>query len=578
MARLVYTFASNTALSQSVNTIRSVESTPSRTQITNDVARTLQTLGGQSGLRRSSCRVLIASTAMSDACGLVRLLKPAPRTNHTHLPPELWLEIFRYATYVPRIRGFSPGDPFEPERPSNFAWGVNTPVSSFATKRCLVLVCRAWRALATELLYEHVVVNSKRRATLLLRTLHESDLEAQRRGAQIVGCERPKGHAQFIRHVEIRDCARTSRTEAFWMAVAAILSMLPDLRVLSGIWERPLSQNLVEIFSRYLGSTIHRLYWEEAPVGGASVLTESLLRKFHSLRVLDIRRLKLKTPQEFLEKAAAHISLPFVIDLLLPTCPTLLEFAAKLELPRLHRLVIDTTNVGDHPSSVVLSALNGMLAVHGNKITILELLPITSASYKPCLINFTTFLQPDVCPILDTLVFDCREEVLCAAAPHSACSWPKSTSSPARPSLPASPTPSSGTPMLSHPHPTLRRIGIREMVMRHLYPNRPNHAQQHLHAFLTHRALFPALETVRTLGFLVDASTDPFARDIFIWWTEKYEEQGIDFQDGEGVVWLYTDPVEGQEVQEVAEEQLVPGNFAKLVHKSDAKELTAAKC
>ena len=46
---------------------------------------------------------------------------------------------------------------------------------------------------------------------------------------------------------------------------------------------------------------------------------------------------------------------------------------------------------------------------------------------------------------------------------------------------------------------------------------------------------------VRTLGFLVGTSTDPFAPDVFIWWTEKFERVGVDLQDGEGVVWMLDD-------------------------------------
>ncbi|KAH9839125.1 uncharacterized protein C8Q71DRAFT_703613 [Rhodofomes roseus] len=488
---------------------------------------------------------------MSDACGLVRLLRPAPQTDHSSLPPELWIDIFRYATYVPRIRGLSPGDPFEPQRPSNYAWGVNTPVSSLATKRNVVLVCRAWYCLATELLYEHVVISSRRRAFLLLRTLHHSDRMVRRMQAR---GEITEGLARWVRHVEIHDCARTSKSLHFWSAVAAILSLLPNLHVLSGIWERPLAKNLLEVFSRYLTSSIQGLYWDEGliPEGEPSLLSSAFLPKYQSLRVLDIRKLRLEDPDTFPADTASSISLPSVVDLLLPTCPAVLGFARKLELPRLRRLVLDAANLRRNSSSYVSSSLNKLLAAHGPKITTLELLPMTSLSYQASPISITTFLQPDVCPMLETFVFDCREKLLNAR----------------------SPPPSS--PELHTPNRTLRRIGIRGMGISRLYPNRPSHAQEHLHSLLRHRALFPVLETVRTVGFLVDACTDQFARDIFIWWTEKFEEQGLDMQDGEGVVWLYTDPADGKQ-EIVAQDEIVAEDHASLVHKSDAEEVKSAK-
>ncbi|KAH9920171.1 uncharacterized protein B0H18DRAFT_1122131 [Fomitopsis serialis] len=444
---------------------------------------------------------------MSDACGLVRLLRPAPRTDHSSLPPELWLEIFRYATYVPRVRGLSPGDPFEPQRPSNYAWGVNT----------------------------------------LSRHSRQSETSSSSAGP-----------------------------------VAAILSLLPNLHVLSGIWERPLAKNLLEVFSRYLTSSIQGLYWDEGlvPEGEPSLLSAAFLPKYQSLRVLDIRKLRLEDPDSFPTDTTSTISLPSVVDLLLPTCPAVLGFARKLDLPRLNRLVLDAANLRRNSSSYVSSSLNKLLARHGPKITTLELLPMTSLSYQASPISITTFLQPDVCPALETFVFDCRERLLSACSPPPSCL----PSSPARPgvdtrpppSAPPTPSRNAPEPELRSPHRNLRRIGIRGMGISRLYPNRPSHAQAHLQSFLKHRALFPVLETVRTLGFLVDACTDPFARDIFIWWTEKFEEHGLDLQDGEGVVWLYTDPVDGRQ-DVVVEEEIVADDCASLVHKSDAGEVQAVK-
>jgi hypothetical protein len=40
----------------------------------------------------------------------------------------------------------------------------------------------------------------------------------------------------------------------------------------------------------------------------------------------------------------------------------------------------------------------------------------------------------------------------------------------------------------------------------------------------------------------VEAAGDSLVKDIVIWWAEKFEKYGIDFLDGEGVLWAYTEP------------------------------------
>jgi hypothetical protein len=70
-----------------------------------------------------------------------------------------------------------------------------------------------------------------------------------------------------------------------------------------------------------------------------------------------------------------------------------------------------------------------------------------------------------------------------------------------------------------------------------LYPDKKTNTGRHLMTFTPSR--YPNLELVRTVGFLVDADTDSLIKDIFIWWVERFEKQGIDFLDGEGVLWAY---------------------------------------
>ena len=143
-------------------------------------------------------------------------------------------------------------------------------------------------------------------------------------------------------------------------------------------------------------------------------------------------------------------------------------------------------------------------------------------------------------------------------------------------------------PPLEAPHLALRRVGIRGLGVGQLYPNKPTHAQAHLAALAAYRAFFPALELVRTLGFLVGTSTDPFAPDVFIWWTERFERVGVDLQDGEGVVWMLEEPQQQQQQQPSAGASTGGGNsegeqtcteekVTSVVQAEDSGETAAAR-
>lgn len=73
--------------------------------------------------------------------------------HHHLLPPEIWIEILRWATTSPRERGFITASytPFQPTSTDHFE-----PVT--VVKRALVLVCREWHRLTTEYLYENIRV------------------------------------------------------------------------------------------------------------------------------------------------------------------------------------------------------------------------------------------------------------------------------------------------------------------------------------------------------------------------------------------------------------------------------------
>jgi hypothetical protein len=89
---------------------------------------------------------------------------------------------------------------------------------------------------------------------------------------------------------------------------------------------------------------------------------------------------------------------------------------------------------------------------------------------------------------------------------------------------------------LNQPHTSLRRIGLRGIEYRMMRGS----VKSHFRSF--NRDVFPALEVVRTVGFLLSQTHRAYisydTQNEFIHWVEEFERDGIDLQDGEGVVWL----------------------------------------
>ncbi|TFY54445.1 hypothetical protein EVG20_g9701 [Dentipellis fragilis] len=88
-------------------------------------------------------------------------------------PPEIWLSIFEYATFVPHAFDTDGADPFDvPGSPTPFDDSVERRLeASLSTRQSLVLVCRLWRDLATPLLYQAVIARDNNSLRSLNDTL-----------------------------------------------------------------------------------------------------------------------------------------------------------------------------------------------------------------------------------------------------------------------------------------------------------------------------------------------------------------------------------------------------------------------
>ncbi|EPQ57072.1 hypothetical protein GLOTRDRAFT_26784, partial [Gloeophyllum trabeum ATCC 11539] len=437
------------------------------------------------------------------------------------IPPEIWLLIFQYATYIPESHNIIPADPFQRSRFPRMAMGANTPVLSMRTKWSLVLVCRAWRQLATVLLYEHLVIRSLRRALKICSTLRNSVRRATINGIEVDVSE----YGQWTKHIEVHAHIRTFDTMTFAEVLYRILQCCPNVRILSGTWDRPIPRWLMAALPRFYGSKLELLQWDSLSLTTRSTdvctLTPEFLTAFHSLRTLDLRKFGGWNETDY---GKPNLALPRLSHLLLTTNESSLRTATSLVLPSLTHVVVEVPYF--YPVPLHLEHLDAFLEAHGPKITYLEVVSspmyISADDANPDAphtvvlpshrLNIACFLMPGVCTHLQDLVFDVHEHVI---------------------DFKGIPT----------PHQSLRRVGLRGLSGEAISPERPHPSQAIYHLKSFRRKYLPSLEIVRTLGFYGDAMEKP-TLGIFIQWTEFFEKRGIDLQDGEGVVWLWADDEE----------------------------------
>jgi hypothetical protein len=411
-----------------------------------------------------------------------------PRTTHADLAIEIWLEIFRYATYVPAALDLTPIDAFIPQQPSNNALGPNTYVLSMRTKYDLVLVCRAWRQVTMQLLYEYIPIKSPRRADLILRTFRES------RRIPVTGETVVESYGKWARHIQIQTFAKGSKSMEYLQKVFLICQYCPNARMLSGVWQWALPQSFHDAVSRLYGTSLQGLLWDETGHSSPptpSFATPRFFETFQSLRVLHMN-LYAADISKFTQPSEPRAILPHVEHIILSANNPTLLVAAALHLPMLSRA---TLAYGDADPATA----QNFLRVHGPRITYLDL----SESIHAYLYGISQFLKPDGCPNLLDFVYNVQ-------------------------ALPMGP--------LDQPHTSLRRIGLRGIDYRMIRGS----VRSHFRSF--NRVVFPALEVVRTVGFLLSQTLRAYssydAQDEFIRWVEQFERDGIDLQDGEGVIWL----------------------------------------
>lgn len=369
------------------------------------------------------------------------------------------------------------------------------------TKRALVLVCRSWNHLAIHLLYQHIVIRSPVRAEMILQALTTHWNVSS--NPKIVHSE----YGQWTRFIELYFHMRGSYTREHLQNVVNIFRCCPNIRMLSATLTNSVPLGFRDAISGLFGPSLQGLHWDELTHSLIETkVTPEFFASFRSLRILDLHEY-IGCDVSDMDFSLPSPTLPCVEHLILGTHHQCLLTATLLSLPALRKLTIQNPGNTDPQLPELIASF---LQVHGTSLLLVDLrVPLTTDHKTVTPISPDLFFAPGVCPNLDTVAF--------------------SASTP---------------PLAGSRHPTLRRIGIRGVNYEGLHLDKDSATKKHLKSFT--KASYPKLETVRTLGYLVDADTDLLARDAFIWWAERFEYDGVDFQDGEGVFWSYAESAEDE--------------------------------
>lgn len=198
------------------------------------------------------------------------------------LPPEIWLEIFADASYIPGAFCIDSSRTIEA-----FSEDVNGVVlhglysETLATKLALTRVCWSWRALALPRLFEYILIGSGAHAVKIAQALHTIQVSF---GDKQLG--------KWIKRIEI------STSDTYWddesfSAVFGILNAAPNLEVFSNLF-CSVPKNVVALnvlsdprFVIKLASLCnHGLLRRLELYVGCSTILRRLLKDMQHLRVL----------------------------------------------------------------------------------------------------------------------------------------------------------------------------------------------------------------------------------------------------------------------------------------------------
>lgn len=305
-----------------------------------------------------------------------------------NIPVEVWRHIFVQIVRIPGLLLTDRTDPFSPIREADLLCERD-----LRTQAAMLLVCKGWHGVISELIHEHVHLTSVWQVDVIASRFEKSKLHDGRR---------PLGT-----HTRRIDVSIHNPTSKAMINLARILRCTPNLEIFtnsnsyttlsvgSHYISPPFrtSSDVIQALLSISASTLHRLEWtcNECPSWDDLML---LLRSSHGLRSLTLANIHGSYPERIKKE---HLILPNLRTLILGDSPSFSH--ASLGNVPLNALLTMLSDSSDQLPS--LQRLEGFspfsptfLSTHGYKIRM-----IRTVAYTP--------LLPDIiaeCPNLETFI------------------------------------------------------------------------------------------------------------------------------------------------------------------------------
>ncbi|KAF4620814.1 hypothetical protein D9613_000519 [Agrocybe pediades] len=386
----------------------------------------------------------------------------------------------------------------------------NTPTSALRTKLALVLVSKAWRCLAVQILYKHVAIRSPMRALAILKSLEDS------RSSNFP--LQPADYAQWIRHIEVFTFSRGSNDITHLQTIYKILMRCTNLQIFSGWWTRPLPHAFLDAVAQQLGPVISGLYWNDMDVSYRGITMEASLKficSFQSLSVLDLRHITEAESGSLVAESCP--TLPRLKHIVLSTRKESLVMATALRLPSLRDLVMEASLYRTKTDGLMklflqangasLTSVDLKLSLKAGQLEsdITRLQPDLSCDVSPDL-----FLDPQNCPFLEGFAFPARASEITVSSP------------------------------------CLRRIGIRGAHREGLDVDKPSSLREHLMSIDVKK--FPNLQVIMMIDFVAEAQGDyDTLKKFFVRWNDRFSEMDVEFLDGAAMQYFSNEPNKKEE-------------------------------
>ncbi|KIJ61809.1 hypothetical protein HYDPIDRAFT_42314 [Hydnomerulius pinastri MD-312] len=304
------------------------------------------------------------------------------------LPVEVWRHIFALVVRVPGALLSDRLDPFSESREVDVYWNKDFP-----SRSALLLVCKDWHSIATELIHEHIHLTSMKQAILLADRLEKSKAQD---GQHALGSLTRRVDVQLHNPVpqDSKNLARllrcTPNLEIF-INSNFYMTLTPNSQTI-----HPLRQTSSEVIRALLSTSSHslrRVEWtcNESPAWSDLM---DVLRDLRGLRSLTLANIHGSFPEKPRQE---HLILPSLKTLILGDSPSFSH--ASLGNVPLNTLL---TMLSESPDQLpCLQRLEGFspfspefLRTHGSKIRI-----VRTVAYTP--------LLPEIiskCPNLETFI------------------------------------------------------------------------------------------------------------------------------------------------------------------------------